>query len=65
MMTAPITGLYRNTTVSVTIPIRPSIAAVMRPSAKVLRIGSSEMKRDRMSPMWRFSKYVSGSRTKW
>ena len=43
----------------------PSISAVIMPSARRLRIGWSDVNRDRMSPICRFSKKEVGSRIRW
>ena len=53
-----------NISASINTDMRPSIKPVISPSASMLRMGSIEPKRDRMSPMCRFSKKESGKRTR-
>jgi hypothetical protein len=50
---------------SVAKAMMPSIMAVIIPSASAVLIGSMEVNRDKISPMWRFSKYAIGNRTRW
>ena len=57
--------LYKNMMTSVTAAMTPSIRARMRPSLIRLRTGSTELKRDRTSPICRFSKNDRGSRIRW
>jgi hypothetical protein len=53
-----------NINANINTDMRPSIKPVISPSASMLRMGSIELKRDRMSPMCRLSKKESGKRTR-
>ena len=65
MATAASSGLITNISASVAIAITPSITASSSPSASSERIGSSEWKRETMSPSSRLTKNDIGRRSRW